>query len=28
MLLHMQKVVPFHFEIVSVNLDQKQPGFP
>jgi tRNA 2-thiocytidine biosynthesis protein TtcA len=28
MLLHMQKVVPYHFEIVAVNLDQKQPGFP
>lgn len=28
MLLHMQKVVPFQFEIVAVNLDQKQPGFP
>ncbi|GJM62996.1 tRNA 2-thiocytidine(32) synthetase TtcA [Persicobacter diffluens] len=28
MMLHTQKVVPFHFDIVAVNLDQKQPGFP
>jgi tRNA 2-thiocytidine biosynthesis protein TtcA len=27
-LMHIQKVVPFHFDIVAVNLDQKQPGFP
>ena len=28
MLLHYQKVVDFDFEIVAVNMDQKQPGFP
>lgn len=28
LLLHMQKTVNFHFEIIAVNLDQKQPGFP
>lgn len=28
MMLHFQKVAPIHFDIVAVNLDQKQPGFP
>lgn len=27
-LLSMQKTAPIHFDIVAVNMDQKQPGFP
>ncbi|WP_405605035.1 tRNA 2-thiocytidine(32) synthetase TtcA [Polaribacter sp. Asnod1-A03] len=28
MLMHFQKVAPITFDIIAVNLDQKQPGFP
>ncbi len=28
MLLQLKKIAPIHFEVVAVNLDQKQPGYP
>ena len=28
MLLQLKKIAPIHFDVVAVNMDQKQPGFP
>ncbi len=28
MLLQLKRVAPIHFDVVAVNLDQKQPGYP
>ena len=27
-LMHLKKIAPINFDIIAVNLDQKQPGFP
>tara|TARA_R110000823_G_scaffold281171_1_gene399379 strand:+ start:673 stop:1548 length:876 start_codon:yes stop_codon:yes gene_type:complete len=27
-LLHLKKIAPINFDVIAVNLDQKQPGFP